>query len=83
MGCCGNNSTVQYKHNMKVQQIEQKNIVTIKRWALGALTRRKVKKLVQSITIARQQKPVYENGKFKLTDEHLFTDEDLAYQLSY
>jgi len=27
--------------------------VTIKRWALGALTRRKVKKLVQSMTIAR------------------------------
>ena len=79
---CGGNSTIKYKHNMQVKKIKIKDAETIKRWTQGALARRRFKKMFQSLTIARQKKPIYLKGKLVATEETLFTDDDLAYQLS-
>ena len=79
---CGGNSTIKYKHGLQERKIKAKDVDTIKRWTSGAIARRRYKKLVQSLSIARQKKPIYMKGKLVATDEPLFTDDDLAYQLS-
>ena len=76
---CGANKTINYKHNMQDRKIKIKDAETIKRWTQGAIARRRFKKMMQSLTIARQKKPIYLKGKLVATEETLFTDDDLAY----
>jgi len=73
---------MQYKHGQVVRTIDVRNLGTIKRWAMGALARRQFKKTVQTLAVARQRKPLYADGKLVATDEVLFTDDEIAYQLS-
>ena len=50
---CGGNSTIKYKHGMQERKIKMKEVDTIKRWTQGAIARRRFKKMIQSLTIAR------------------------------
>ena len=50
---CGANKTINYKHNMMDRKIKIKDAETIKRWTQGAIARRRFKKMMQSLTIAR------------------------------
>ena len=50
---CGANKTINYKHNMQDRKIKIKDAETIKRWTQGAIARRRFKKMMQSLTIAR------------------------------
>ena len=51
----------------------------IRKWGLGALARRRFKRLVQGKTIAGLRKPKYIDGKFTHTDEVLMDDNDLGF----
>ena len=55
----------------------------MQKWGLGALARRRFKKLIQVAQYKTLNKPMYQNGRLVKTDEVLINDDDLAWQLSY
>ena len=50
---CGAQKSINYKHGLKERKIKVKDMETIKRWTHGAIARRRYKKMIQSLTIAR------------------------------
>jgi len=53
MGCgCTSAKQVKYKHGLETRSISEKDLKIIKKWAGGAIGRRKFKKLIQTKMIA-------------------------------
>lgn len=67
---------------MEDRTITAKELKILERWGRGALARRKVKKMVQTMRIANLKKPIYREGKLVFTDKKLLSNDDLAFQLS-
>lgn len=85
MGCCSASSNnLQYKHQMQVLNISQKNLETCTRWAKGACVRRNLKKTSQIAKLKAIKKPSYENGVLTVdATKPLFAQKDIEYLVSF
>lgn len=82
MGCCGTSNALTYKHNMTSHTVTKAQMVIIKKWAGGALARRRFKKMVQANYYTSLKKPSFQDGKLEMMQQ-FFTEDDIAYQMSY
>ena len=83
MGCGGNNQTLRYRHQMQDRVLPAKQVKSLQKWAHGAVARRRVRKLVQVLSIASQKKPIYLEGHLVPTSEVLLTEEQVAHYFKH
>jgi hypothetical protein len=82
MGCGASVSKVSFERDGKVIPLTQRELLVLKKWGLGALCRRRFKKMVQLQIFKTLKKPMYVDGRLVHTDERLFTDGELSYYIN-
>lgn len=83
MGCGGSKPSLELQRGDRKFTLTKKQRDVLERWGLGALARRRFKKLAQLEVFTGLKKPMYVNGKLVQTKEVLIDEEDLRWYTSY
>ena len=83
MGCGGSKPNIEFQRGDKKLIVTPKQREVLEKWGLGALARRRFKKLAQVQMYTNLKKPMYVNGKLVQTKEVLINEEDLRWYTSY